>query len=478
MSNLKTARNVVLYTIGEIIPRVLSFLLLPVLTRYLTTSDYGISSYINTVVTFLYVLTTLSINSYALRTYYKVETEIEKKKLLGNIFLFLSGWGVVMLGLEALFFPILLKTFSVQVPFFPYFLLGLIINFFDVVSLIPLVTYRVNEDAKGFVLLSVGRTVLQYLLILLLIVYFNMGLLGSFLGRLIACLPFFIIYILILKRRGIFNINAAQIKDALRFSLPLLPGALSYLAISLLDRVILERFVSLSDLGIYSVASTLALTLNIVIQGLYRSFEQKIYKEHSNTSYYQTVDKLYRFYIVSLYVPAFCMILFAKEILVFFTASQYFSAENYVIYLVVAVVISGINIFLGTTLIAEGKRKIISYASTTAAIISFISNLLFIKYFGVLGACIASILSFFVVFIFYYSKTTILHKYLIQQLSFIVIFFVSEYFLQSSLPLELDILIKLLLLTGFLFLAKKILNIQLPPLSSLKTLKVFESRFR
>src|SRR5438105_2344340 len=157
MSNFKTFKNAALYTIGEIIPRILAFLLLPVLTKYLTTSDYGISSYITTVVTFLYVLTSLSVNTYALRSYYKIKSEVEKKKMLGNIFLFLNGFGLIMLCLEALLFPILLNAFSVQVPFYPYFLLGLIINFFDVASIIPLIAYRVNEDAKGFVLLSVGR---------------------------------------------------------------------------------------------------------------------------------------------------------------------------------------------------------------------------------------------------------------------------------------------------------------------------------
>ncbi len=121
MAHQKTITNVALYTLGEIIPRILSFLLLPVLTKYLTTSDYGISGYINTVITFLYVLTTLSVNSYALRIYYKIDSELEKKKLLGNIFLFLTGWGFIMLCLEALFFPFIFKTFSVQVPFYPYF---------------------------------------------------------------------------------------------------------------------------------------------------------------------------------------------------------------------------------------------------------------------------------------------------------------------------------------------------------------------
>jgi len=476
MSQLKTATNVALYTIGEIIPRILSFLLLPVLTKYLTTSDYGISSYISTVVTFLYVLTTLSVNTYALRTYYKVKSDLEKKKLIGNTFLFLTEWGFIMLCIEALLFPFLLKAFSVQVPFYPYFLLGLVINFFDVASIIPLITYRVNEDAKGFVLLSLGRTLVQYLFILLLVAYFKMGLLGSFMGRLAACLPFFVIYFLIIKKRGVFSINIPQLKDALRFSLPLLPGSLSYLVISMFDRIILERFVSLSDLGIYSVASTLALALNVVIQGLYRSFEQKIFREHNNEGYLQLVDKLYRFYLASLYISGFLMVLFVKEILLFFTTSQYYGAGFYVLYLVIAVIISGINIFLTTLLIADNRRKIVSYSSFVAAISSFVANLLLIKYYGVLGACIASILSFLVVSIFYFIKVILKHRYLLVQFFFLAIFLSVTYLMPSTLTLTADIGIKLLLVAFFLLIVKKSLNIELPTLAEIRSAKMFAKK--
>src|SRR5205085_5105954 len=122
-----------------------------------------------------------------------------------------------------------------------------------------------------------------------------------------------------------FVIELEQIKAALKFSLPLLPGALSYLVISMLDRIILERYVSLSELGIYSVASTLALTLNIVIQGLYRSFEQKIFKAHNNENYLTLVDILYKIYIASLFIHGFFMVLFARVVLIFFTSSQYYA---------------------------------------------------------------------------------------------------------------------------------------------------------
>ncbi len=476
MLNTKAITNAALYSVGEIIPRILSFLLLPLLTRYLTPSDYGITGYITTTVTFLYVLTILSVNTYALRSYYKITSEAEQKKLLGNIFLFLTMWGFIMLCIEVLALPVLLSTFSVKVPFYPYFLLGLIINFFDVISVVPLIAYRVNEDAKRFVFLSVGRTIIQYILMVIFVVHYNMGLYGSYLGRLAGCIPFAVIYFLIIRTKGIFYFNKQQIKDALTFSLPLLPGALSYLVISILDRIILERYVSLYELGIYSIASTLALTLNIVILGMYRSFEQKIFRAHNEKGYKELVDKLYRIYITLLYISGFMMIVFAKEILVFFTTSKYHSAEEYIAYLTLAVIISGMNTFLSTLLIADNNRKVVSYASFASAIISFIINLLLIKYFGVLGACIASIISFLVVLIFYYSKAILQHKYLIQQISFVVIFFLYKFFMPSTLSLAYAILVKLILATGFLLYVKKTMHIRIPQLTDLLPLRVFRKK--
>ena len=301
--------------------------------------------------------------------------------------------------------------------------------------------YRVHENAKGFVILNVGRTILQYVLIFLLVAHFKYGLLGSFLGRLFACFPFAIIYILVIKSKGIFNVDLRQIKQGLKFSLPLLPGAVSYLVISMFDRIILERYVSLSQLGIYAIASTMALTLNVVIQGLYRSFEQKIFREHNSSTYFLTVDTLHKIFIACLYIPAFCVILFSKEILLFFTSPQYFAAGQYVIYLVIAVIFSGMNTFLGTLFIAEGHRKIITYSSFVAAVISFITNLIFIQKFGVLGACIASILSFLTVTFFYYFRINIQNRYIIQQVLYLLLFFLLRWAIPTNISVVSSILV-------------------------------------
>ena len=48
--NKKLFSNTILYTIGEVVPRIIAFLMMPIFTRYLAPSDYGILSYTNSVI--------------------------------------------------------------------------------------------------------------------------------------------------------------------------------------------------------------------------------------------------------------------------------------------------------------------------------------------------------------------------------------------------------------------------------------------
>ena len=62
-----TLINTIYYSLGELLPKVISFLLLPLYTRYLSPSDYGIVSYTTTITTFLSVIGMLGLNSHVLR---------------------------------------------------------------------------------------------------------------------------------------------------------------------------------------------------------------------------------------------------------------------------------------------------------------------------------------------------------------------------------------------------------------------------
>lgn len=456
-------KNTIFYSIGEIVPRIISFLLLPILTKYLTADEYGIVSYTNSVMMFVFVIAALSLNTFVLKNYYNVKDEKSKKELIGSIFLFIFGFNCVLVLLQLLFFPLIIDFFNINIPFKPYFQLAILNNFFDVVSIIPLVLYRVKEDAKGFLILSLSRTLLQFLLVYILVVLNNQGLLGSYYARLIVNIPFMAIYFYLIYKNSTFKINFKLIKEALYFTLPILPGSLAFLFVSLSDRVILERYISLNELGVFSVAITLASVLNIVIQALYKTFEPILFKEYFQENFQETNLKLYKIYLLCIFIGAFGSSIFSKEFFIIATSGDFRAGYKLVPFFIVSVIISGINTYLNILMIANKKQKMVSLVSIVSAIVSVILNLILIPYYGIYGAIIASAVSFLFSNIIFQYNTIIIKKYGITQVVLIlfVVLIPTVYDSFSAFNIIANICIKLFILVLFIFLCFSVLNINL-----------------
>ena len=450
MRNRRLIINSIYYTIGEILPRIIGFFLLPLLTRYLTPAEYGIFSYTNAVMGFSLVLATLSLNTFLLRNYYKEETPEDKRRIIGNIFLLLVLSNGLISALELLIFPGALSLMKSAIPFRPYFLLAIVHFFLEGISVVPLIIYRIRQDARTFVLISGGRVFLQFVATALLLTHWHFGLLGVYWARIITGIPFTILFLAIVYRHALFRPNTAQMKKALRFSLPLLPGTLSYLFIATFDRMVLEKNVGLSTLGLYSTAATLALALNIIVQGLYRAFEQKIFEKHGQPDFQRMTDELYRYFIVFLLGGGFLMSLFSREIFLFFTSPRFFPAYRLVPLLVVPVILNGLITFLNVLLVADHRQTVITRGMLLSLAVTVPATLILIRLWGVYGAILSSALSFGIVVAFYLRRLKLRRSYVLSWgLLLLVALGVCQGMEVLNLPLLPAIGVKLALSAGY-----------------------------
>lgn len=459
----KLAKNTFIYAIGEVIPKLLSFGLLPVYTHYLTPNDYGILSYTNAVMVFLFVFSTLSLNSYVLRFFFEKKSDGERRKLIGNIFLFISFINIIILVLGFVIVPSLLNHFHVKVPWNPYFKLAFIANFLDVFSVIPLVLYRVRQNAKFFVALNLGKVVLQYFIIFILIVVYNKGILGYYYGNIIASIPFFIIYWIIIYRQCTLNLNIKEIQEGLRFSLVLLPGAIAYLLLSFSDRVFLERYVTMRDIGIYNIAYTLAFTLNMVIQSGYKAIEPEIFKRYGSHDFSWFILKSKAVFFFTVYLGAMLLSLFSQEFFQLMTAPAYYNGYLLVPIIMVGVIMTGQNVIFGGILTAEKNTKSIGIATVLGVIVSLTSNIFLIPRFGIYAAAISTAISFGVMNLTMYFKMKLKDKSIKQELialfSFIIFVIPFYYFFKFQFSI-LSIFIKVFVFCLYTLVLLKIFKIK------------------
>ena len=390
----KLVKSTIIYTLGEFLPRIFSIVFLPVFTTYLSSTDYGILSYTGSFMVFLYVLIALSLNSFLLRKYYEYKTEEERKSLIGNVAFVITVSNVLVLAVAFLMGPYLCEKVNIKVSFYPYFSLSLINNFIDVFAIVPLVVFRIMEKPTQYVLLNIGRNVVPYIITYYLLVYLQWGILSFYYGKLFINLVFIVPILYITYNNSTFSISKKLIKEGLKFSVPLIPGSIAYLVMSISDRIIMERYISLSLIGIYSIAYTLAFSLNMLIQSGYRAFEPEIFKKFGQESFSSFIESLHKIFMFVIFTLAIALSLFSKEILQILTNGDFIKGYTLVPIIITGVLLSAENAILGSLAVAEKKTKLIMYSTVLGAAFSFLVNIMLMHYIGYYSAALATIVSF------------------------------------------------------------------------------------
>ena len=399
-------KNTIIFTMGEVIPKLLSFILLPIYMQYFTPSDYGVIGYTSSVFSILPIITSLGLASYVLRFYFDEDSETSKKELVGSVFSFISIVNVVIFIIGIIYLPILLNIFNIKVQWDPYFKYSFIAFSLDIFTIIPLVLFRVKQDAKTFVIFNTTKVISQYILIIFFVFYMKFGLVGFYLGNLIALIPFALISIFLMVKHTKLNLSIKKLNEGLKYSLPLIPGSLAYLLLNSGDRFFLEQYVSLNDLGIYNISSTIALSLNLIISSIYKAAEPEIFIRYSNDSFALFINNFKRILLFFIYTSAIILALFTKDVVQLISAN-YDSAYLYVPIILISVLMSGSNIIYSGILGAEKNTKSISKAVMFGTLISFAFNYFLIPKFGLSGAAISSSIAFITMnFILFFSIKT------------------------------------------------------------------------
>jgi O-antigen/teichoic acid export membrane protein len=383
-------KNTAIYALGGILPRLLSFISFPILTSYLTPADYGIVNYVNTLNTFLMVLGFLSVNTYYLVFFYRCKNHEEQKKLLGNLTSFILLFNLILLALLLIFGVYIYQLLDSEISFYPYIFLGLLIHFFNLFSVLPSALYRLLEKPLILTAVSVSKAVVTLILILVMVVYLNYTAIGVLYATLTVHFVYAFVFLYLSKDHITWNLNLKQIKKVLLFSLPLVPGSLAYYITTLSDRILIDRYLTLNDLGIYSTAATLALILNIFSYGSYKAFEPYIFKNWGKEGFIRTFDKIRNAFVYVLLIGVLGLSVFSKEFFQIMSSPQFHIAYWYVPFIIIGVYSASLSMLYGTIITAQSKTKINSLINTVGAVISITLNVILLPKFGLIVAALVS----------------------------------------------------------------------------------------
>jgi O-antigen/teichoic acid export membrane protein len=388
------AGSISIYTVGVFTTRFGALLLVPIYWRALAPSDYGILAGAGIVIAVLSPLLGLATPESIIR-FYKLWPSSERRDRLGNAWTFDWVTSILIGGAIALVAGPLLRPMFHTVPVDPYLRLAVIIGTLNSFAASPLVVLRVEERDKQYVGLSVSSFVLQTILILFLVVYAKRGALGVLQGQTVAGILMIPVYAFIMSRRARPQIRLDYTREALEYSLPLVPGSLIESFNPVTDRFVLEKYVGLSTLGIYGLADTFASMVRTVggaIKSAWVPFQIRLAVERPDAKMVmaRSADQI----ALAIFTVGFALAVLCGDLITAIGKPAYFSVSKYLVPLIIPYTLAALQPVFGTGFLIARKTGYAWAIAVTHLIVSLSTAFLLVPRFGVLGAILSSMLGY------------------------------------------------------------------------------------
>jgi len=384
------------YGVGSLSQRVISFLLIPVYTRFLTTGDYGIVAVAASTASILQCLLGMELHGAVVRHYYDYQgSPREVREYITTIFTFFLAVGLLGITLLSLLGRPLFEAFLTKVPFHPYIRLTLWTALFTVSGNILLSLYRAREQAGRFVALGILKFLVSLGAVLYFVTVLQQGALGKIKGGFFAGLLFFVVFLVLTFREGAFSFSINKLSNALRFGLPLVPHALSAWVLAAADRFLLERMTSLSAVGLYNLGYQIGMVMSLIVSAVNFAWAPIFYDVAKNEADAKALlARMFTLYTVFVSTLAVGVILFSREVILIMAAKPFHGAHVVVPAIAVGYLFQGLYFMSGMPIFYVKKTYAMPFLTGTAALTNIGLNIWWIPHYGMMGAAYATLVAF------------------------------------------------------------------------------------
>lgn len=398
----KLFKTASIYIIVEFLNKSVPFILLPILTRYLTPDEYGTLSLFTVYIYILMILCSLGLTSSISVNFYKLHRS--------SISIFNSTSFLIILC-TCIFFLLTTLIFGgvltdlTGIPFF-----WLIMIFPIVLTNIYFLNYTnlLQMDMKPirFSVFQLSKSFLEGILSIVFVVVF----LRSWEGRaesmvIISSIFFFVIIYFMIKDRYLTRklyFSKKYAKDGLSFGLPLVPHQISYWIKTGLDRYLIAFLISKEAVGIYSAGYQVGFSIFILVSAVNQAIVPYLYKKLKNKKEidkYKLVKQTYKYFLLLIILGVFTTV-FVPQGLTFFLGDDYSEASNIIPFLCFSAVIHGMYLMVLNYIFYFKESKKLAIITFSTGLIHMLLSYQFIKLFNIQGAAIATFFSYSITLIF------------------------------------------------------------------------------
>lgn len=454
--------NSILYFLSMVIPKASSFVAIPIYSYYLKPDQFAILTYTHSVTVLLAVFSQMGFNAYWFRNY---SSSKNKREHNGAMFWFMFLWSSIMLLVSLILLPIVWRVLHISIPFWPYMVMSLITNYLTCLDHIPMRMFRVQDQVYFYLIRMVTRSLMSVGLGLLFVVVFKYGIFGRFLAELLVAIIFGIFFIIYMIKNAEVTINWNKAKQSLLFSIPIVTSSFFRIGANSASTVIAEKLLNMNSLGIFGMAKSLIMIVQVFVQSIGLTIEPEIFLRKNKTNFPEQFLKIKSIAMIIVGCIAFGSALFVGDLIVIFLSDSYWSSWRLFQLLAFFLIIEEDQTMLCNLIVAQGNTNSLNwiYGSKLLFIVPFLYvSLTLFNESGIIIAMIASSLVSLIITIRSINRSSIDDLGIVRDMIFISIGIIIITFcnLLHDSPIIPSLIIKFVSMVLFVLLSLRMYKLK------------------
>ena len=412
MSTRKIVTNTIYYGVVPKLTMLLSIVILPLTTPFLTTYDYGIYGVMTSYTSLFISVAPLGLHVHLTNSYFEyprhynlVWGRVLMLMLLSSLCFGLLNMGILLFTLPMEFS--VSKLVLCTIGSMPIFLLA---NGLLAQHLFPL-----RETPKPLVFTNLLGSVTGMLVSFVMIYYLRLGYWGLIAAGAISVTFTFSVFLKFVWAdfdiRPILDRNWQRVKQMVKIALPLVPHTLGFVLLTSSARIVMSQYhVSYDEIGLFSHGGTMGDYAVVITTALVTALMPQMQRAYRNADF-KTYRKLYFLCQAVALTSTFCICIWMPEIYALLIRNANLAKScDIASLLCFANVVFSFYAFMSAPAFIEKKTMQLLWLVFVPGILNFLLCYAFIPFFGYRIAIYSTIISYWTqlmipFFIGYYKKT-------------------------------------------------------------------------
>lgn len=409
----KFFKDIGIYAIGNLGSKLVTFMLVPLYTYYVSPAEYGYYDLCFTAVLLLMPFFSLTLRDGSFRFLVEADADKDKTSIITFVYRILITNSILALGVGC----IVAVTYPID---YLWATIGLLIAMSVYEVIIQIV--RGLGRTSYFVAAGIINSLLIGVLSFVFVVILKMKIEGIFYANILARLLTVLILecrLGILRKYFSYKFNDKEVNKALlKYSLPLLPGSVCWWLMGSCNRWFIQYYIGLEGNGQYAVALKFAAILETFAFIFYQTWQETALRQYNSLDRDKFFSQIFNNYVYVL-MSGVVLFSFAIKLNYSWLVSEEFSYSiNYVYPLGMSAMFFSLSAFYDMGYQCSKKTVYTLPGILLASAVNVVGNYFLVQAYGVYGVAVTSVLTYITLYVYraidtrkyfkiYYSKSLI-----------------------------------------------------------------------